>query len=277
MSLARLDFVLRKAGGGWKVASKTSRLIPVREATAADEEVLRLAKPYHELAEAYLNTAIAESPAELNGAAGRIEDSALVDAIHEVQLYYTKADVSFTALFNPQVRVRKGPVTVREAAALYVYDNDLYAVEGTGGMVKEALENAARFFLRCPTPACDRGPLINRNVMGYNFDMAQGVSYEIDLRQPVGRRIVNLRWRGKPLAADQKLRIAINNYRAGGSGGYGMFRGARIVWRSNEDIRSLIVAYYMEKGRLPERADGNWRIIPEAARRTLALELGIRR
>ncbi|MCL6545332.1 MAG: hypothetical protein K6T61_08875, partial [Bryobacteraceae bacterium] len=71
----------------------------------------------------------------------------------------------------------------------------------------------------------------------------------------------------------QKLRIAINNYRAGGSGGYGMFRDARIVWRSNEDIRSLIVSYYLEKGRLPEKPDGNWRIIPESARRTLEAEL----
>lgn len=275
MSLARVDFVFTKVNGGWKLSSKTSRLIPVRAETAADEEILRLAKPYHELAEAYLNTVIAESPVELSGERGRIEDSALVDAIHEVQLHYTKAEVSFTALFNPQVRAPKGPVTVRQVAALYLYDNDLYAVEGTGRMVKEALENAARFFLRCPTPACDRGPLINRSVMGYNFDMAQGVDYEIDLTRPAGDRIVNLRWRGKPLAPDQKLRIAINSYRAGGSGGYGMFRGARVVWRSNEDIRSLIVAYYMEKGRLPEKPDGNWRIVPEAARRTLAAELGI--
>lgn len=272
-SLARLDFELARSGSRWKLQHKRSRLIPVRAQTSADETVLRLAKPYHELAEAYLDTPIAEAPSELSGARGRLEDTALVDAIHEVQLHYTKADVSFTALFNPQLRVAKGPVTVRQIAALYLYDNDLYAVEGTGKMVKDALENAARFFLRCPTPACDRGPLLNRSIMGYNFDMAQGVSYEVDLTKPAGQRIVNLRWKGKPLAPDQKLRIAVNNYRAGGSGGYDMFRNARIVWRSNEDIRSLIVAYYLEKGRLPEKPDGNWRIIPEAARRTLEAEL----
>ena len=44
---------------------------------------------------------------------------------------------------------------------------------------------------------------------------------------PTGDRVRNLRRHGKPLADDQKLRIAINNYRAGGSAGYTMFLGAK--------------------------------------------------
>jgi hypothetical protein len=136
-------------------------------------------------------------------------------------------------------------------------------------MVKEALENAARFYLSCHDPACAAGPLINHAIMGYNYDMAAGVSYEIDLTRPAGDRIRNLRWKGAPLASDQKLRIAVNNYRAGGSAGYGMFRGAKLLWRSNDDLRSLIVAYYTERGRLPAKPDNNWRVAPEGARRTL--------
>jgi 2',3'-cyclic-nucleotide 2'-phosphodiesterase/3'-nucleotidase len=272
MSLARLDFDLENAGKGWKLTAKRSRLVPVRAETAADPEILRLAKPYHDLAEIYLNTPVAESPANLDSARGRIEDTALVDAIQQVQLYYTKADVSFTALFNLDVHVPKGPLTVRQVAALYLYDNELYAIEGTGKMVREALENAARFYLSCRTPACDQGPLVNRGVMGYNYDMAQGVTYEIDLTKPVGQRVTNLRWKGRPLAPDQKLRIALNNYRAGGSGGYDMFRGAPIVWRSSDDLRNLIVTYYSGSHRLPAAPDNNWRIVPEAARRTLAAE-----
>ncbi len=273
-SLARLDFDLQRDGGAWRLAEKRSRLIPVTAEVAADHEVLSLAKPYHELAERYLETAVAESPAELSGRLGRVEDTALVDAIHQVQLHYAKADVSFTALFNPQVRVPKGRVTVRQIAALYVYDNELYAIEGDGRMVKEALENAARFYLSCRDAACSAGPLINRDIPGYNYDMAQGVSYEIDLTRPPGSRIRNLTYQGKPLEPGRKLRIAINNYRAGGSGGYGMFRGAKILWRSSEDVRSLVVNYYIERGRLPAEPDGNWRVAPEGARRTLRQEAG---
>jgi len=277
MSLARLDFDMEKTATGWKVIDKRSRLIPVTAKTEADPGILRLARPYHELAERYLETRVAESPADLSSTLGRVEDTALVDAIQEVQLHYAKADVSFTALFNLQVRVPKGPVTVRQIAALYLYDNELYAVEGDGRMVKEALENAARFFLSCKNAACDKGPLINRAVMGYNYDMAQGVSYEVDLTKPAGQRIRDLRWKGSPLKPEQKLRIALNNYRAGGSGGYGMFRDARILWRSSEDLRSLVVAYFIERRRLPAEPDHNWRIEPEGARLTLRTEaLGAR-
>ncbi|MCX6638102.1 MAG: 5'-nucleotidase C-terminal domain-containing protein [Acidobacteria bacterium] len=166
-------------------------------------------------------------------------------------------------------------MTVRQIAALYLYDNQLYAVQGNGKMLREALENAARFFLTCPEASCTTGPLLNRQVAGFNFDIAQGVEYEIDLRQPEGRRVRNLRWRGKPLNDDQPLRIAVNNYRAAGSGGYAMFRDAKIVWRSSEEIRDLIVAYYTERGSLPEKPDHNWRILPPAAVETLKKETGI--
>jgi hypothetical protein len=51
-----------------------------------------------------------------------------------------------------------------------------------------------------------------------------------------------------------------------------MFQGARVAWRSGRDIRDLMVDYYREKGRLPERADGNWRLVPPRAVETLAQE-----
>ena len=270
ISLAELTFELdSKPGGGWTVAAKSSRLIPVTAQTVADEELLRIGRPYHEMTERYLNTQIAKSSESLDGRLGRVEDTALTDAVHAVQLDYAKADVSFTALFNPRVSVPKGPVTVRQIASLYVYDNELYAIEGTGKMVKDALENAARFFLSCAGETCVKGPLINPRIIGFNYDMAEGVDYEIDLTQPEGQRIRNLTWKGRPLAPEQKLRIALNNYRAGGAAGYSMFKGAKIVWRSFEDIRDLIIAYYTEHGELPVKPTGNWRIVPPEARQTL--------
>jgi 2',3'-cyclic-nucleotide 2'-phosphodiesterase/3'-nucleotidase len=268
-SLGRIDFDLERAGDRWKIANKSSRLIPVTAQTPADPEVLRLARPYHETAERYLNQPVARSGVAMNGRLGRFMDSALVDAVHAVQLHYAKADVSLTALFNPSVQVPAGPVTVRQIAALYIYDNELYAVQGNGKMLREALENAARFFLTCPQLDCATGPLVNRNVPGFNFDMAQGVEYEIDLTQPAGRRVRHLRWRGQPLADGQPLRLAINNHRAGGSGGFAMFRDAKILWRSSEEVRDLIVAFYIERGTLPEKPDHNWRIVPPAAVETL--------
>jgi 2',3'-cyclic-nucleotide 2'-phosphodiesterase/3'-nucleotidase len=136
-------------------------------------------------------------------------------------------------------------------------------------MVKDALENAARYYLTCAGARCGEPPLTNRNVQGFNYDMAEGVDYEVDLTRPEGDRIRNLRWQGRPLEPQQKLRIAINNYRAAGSAGYAMFRGAKIVWRSQEEIRDMMVRYYTAHKSLPAEPTHNWQVVPEAARATL--------
>ena len=273
ISLARLDFEMEKtAAGKWRVAGKSSRLIQVTTATPADEGILTLARPYQEVTERYLATAVAEAPANLDGTLGRVRDTALVDAIQIVQRHYSHADVSFSALFNTRVRIAKGPVTVRQIAALYPYDNELYAVEGTGKMVKDALENAARYFLSCQGERCRQPPLTDSRIIAFNYDMADGVHYEIDLTRPVGDRVRNLTWKGQPLLPSQKLRIAVNNYRAGGSAGYTMFRGAKIVWRSMTEIRDLMIQYYTERRLLPAEPANNWRIVPPAALETLELQ-----
>jgi 2',3'-cyclic-nucleotide 2'-phosphodiesterase / 3'-nucleotidase len=249
VSLARLDFQMeRKSAGGWRVASKTSRLIPATEQTVAVPGILAMARPYQDATERYLQTPVASSERALEATRGREEDTAIVDAVQEAQLYYAKADVSLTALFDPEVRIPKGNVTVREIAALYPYDNELLALEGTGKMLKDALENAARYYSKPGLP-------------GYNYDMASGVEYEVDANRPEGDRIRNLRWRGAALTPEQKLRIAVNSYRAGGSGGYKMFVGAKVLWRSQEGLRELIIRYYTERKKLPAEAKGNWRVV----------------
>ena len=248
-SLGRIDFTLeQRPTGGWTVVSKRSRLVPVTAQTQAAPDLMAMAKPYEAAAERYLNTPVATSAREFSAARGREEDTAVVDLVQHVQLFYSKADVSFTALFNPDLRIPQGQVTVRQIAALYPYDNELVAIEGTGKMVKDALENAARFFS-------------GNGVPGFNYDMAAGVEYEIDRSRPEGDRIRNLRWRGRPLAPDRRLRIAINSYRAGASGGYTMFRGAKVLWRSSESIRELVIRYYTERKSIPGETAGNWKIV----------------
>jgi 2',3'-cyclic-nucleotide 2'-phosphodiesterase/3'-nucleotidase len=271
MSLGEMDFEMQHVDGRWKIAKKSSRVIPVTDATGTDPAILAIAKPYHEAAEEYLAKAVADAPKELSAALGRVEDTALIDAIQETQLAETGADVSFASAFNLGVRVPQGRATVRQIAALYPYENTLYTIEGTGKMVRAALENSARYYKTCATD-CRQGPLINSEVIGFNYDMAEGVDYEIDLRKPAGQRIVNLRFQGKPLADDQLLKIAVNSYRAGGSGGYTMFRGAKVIWRSTEEVREMMVRHFSSKGALPSDADHNWRVIPPEALEELERE-----
>jgi 2',3'-cyclic-nucleotide 2'-phosphodiesterase/3'-nucleotidase len=269
-SLGEMDITLEKESSGWTISNKVSRTIKVTDAVAADETIMAIGKPFHEAAETYLAKVVADSPVALSTEFARVEDNALVDAIQEVQLDATKADISFASAFDTRVRVPVGKLTVRQLAMLYPYDNTLYAIEGTGKMVRAALENSARYYLSC-TGEC-KGPLVNREVIGYNYDMVQGLEYEIDLRRPAGQRVTKLLWKGKPLADDQPLKIALNSYRAGGSAGYTMFPGAKIVWRSSDEIREMMVRYYSAKGKLPVDSDHNWHLVPEDAVKELRRE-----
>jgi 2',3'-cyclic-nucleotide 2'-phosphodiesterase/3'-nucleotidase len=272
MSLAKIDITVEGEAGRWTVKGKRSTLLPVTADVKADAELLSIGAPYHEQTEKYLNTPVTQSTVALSAGRSRIEDTAILDAVQAAQMHYAKADVSFCASFNPRAVIPKGNVTIRQIAALYVYDNELYAIAGNGKMVRDALENAARYFLPCREPECTTGPLLNKAFPGFNYDIAEGVSYQVDLAKPPGQRIQNLTWRGKPLSDEQPLRIAINNYRAAGSAGYGMFTGAKVLWRSYEEIRDLIIRYYSAGNKLPATADGNWRIVPEAAHRELESE-----
>lgn len=264
-SLGKLSLDFEKTDAGWKLIGRKSETIRATEQTPEDPALVALGKPYHDLAERYLETPVATSAVAVDGETVRFRDSVLVDAIHETQLEYGHADVSLTALFNPRMKLPGGKVTVREIAALYPYENELYVIEATGKILRQALENAANYFAQCPDPSCTSGPLTKSNIPGFNFDNAQGVTYQIDLREPEGQRIKNLTYHGKPLLDGQLLRLAINNYRYGGSGGYTMFPGTKVVYRSGTEIRDLMIEHFTKTGHLPASADNNWQIIPESA------------
>jgi 2',3'-cyclic-nucleotide 2'-phosphodiesterase / 3'-nucleotidase len=273
-SLARADVVLEhEASGKWSVASKSSTAIRPTAQTAEDPEIVRIVQPYEKKVEAYLNTPIARATQDMSGELARYEDEPLVDAIQRAQMEYAHADVSLATMFIPSTRVAAGTVTIRDAFAVYPYENTLYAVEMTGAQLKDALEHAASFYPAWPAPEGKR-----MRLPGYNADSAEGVSYEMDLTKPTGSRIVNLEFHGKPLEASQKLRVAVNNYRYTGGGGYSVFSdGAStfsgtkplpVAFRSNQEIRELLIDYLRKVKTIPA-ADGNWRIVPEAARKAI--------
>lgn len=270
-SLARVDVQMEHtAGTGWKVIRKHSTTIPVTDAVTADPVILALSQPAHEATQAYLDTVIGTATVALDGTTARYEDHPLVDQIHQVQLEAGQADVSLATLFYTGLHIEPGPVTIRHMAGLYLYENTLYTVEMTGAQLKEALEHAASFFPAWPHAG--EGPL---RLPGYNADLAQGVSYVMDLRRPVGDRIRDLRFRGKPLDPARKLRVAVNHYRYHGGGHYDVFRGLPILWKSGKEIRELLIEHVQKSGRLLAHADGNWRLAPpEAAAAILAQARG---
>ncbi|MBE7540432.1 MAG: bifunctional metallophosphatase/5'-nucleotidase [Opitutaceae bacterium] len=259
--LSRADVYLERSDGAsaWRIVAKSSTCIPVEAATRPDPEVLSLAKPYHEETQAWLSRPIGHSTKALSSAESRLRDTAIMDLIQRVQLDAGKADVSFASSFTLNARLPKGPVTVRDIAGLYVYDNTLVTIDLTGAQIKEALEHSARYF-RPHDAGKSAAQLIDPSIPGYNFDLAEGVSYIIDLRRTPGDRIVDLKFNGEPLDPSRHFRVAINNYRLNGGGGYTMFSDAPVLQRSSTEIRDLIVDWVQSHPEIPTEPTNNWSI-----------------
>ena len=260
--LARADLYLEKSAARWRVVARATRTIPVDDRTAPDPDLLKLGEPYNHETQAWLNRAIGESSAELTARDARFRDTAILDLIQRVQLDVGKADVSMAAVFNPDARINKGPVTVRDIAGLYVYENTLVVIEVTGQQIKDALEHSAKYY-RAYEPGKSPAELIDEKIPAYNFDIAEGVTYVLNLKKPFGQRIENLEFKGKPLAPTQKLRLATNNYRVNGGGGYTMYKGAPVVQRSSEEIRELIIDWVERNKTVPAEPNNNWKIVTE--------------
>ncbi|MDX6443604.1 MAG: hypothetical protein QOH71_678 [Blastocatellia bacterium] len=259
--VARADIYLEKTGAGrWQVVAKQSRTIPVTEKTAIDPEIAQLGQPYDKETQAWLSRTIGESPEEITSQDCRFRDTAIIDLIQRVQLEAGKGEVSMAACFNPQARIPKGPVTVRDIAGLYEYENTLVTIELTGRQLKEALEHSALYFGEYQ-PGKSLADLVDPRIPGYNFDMAEGVSYELDVTKPVGQRILNLKFKGQPVDPGRKFRVVTNNYRVNGGGGFTMYKGAPVVYRSSEEVRELIIDWVERNKTIPTQANNNWRIV----------------
>jgi len=260
-NLARADLYLQRTGAGWRMYAKSARTMATDDRVEPDPEVTKLVEPYDRETQGWLSRVIGESSQELTAREARFRDTAILDLIQKVQMEAGKADVSMVASFNSDARIAKGPISVRDIAGLYVYENTLAVLEVTGQQLKDALEHSAKYY-KAYEPGKPLSDLVDEKIPAYNFDIAEGVTYELDISKPIGQRIQNLRFHGQLLSPAKKLRLATNNYRVNGGGGYEMYKNAPVVYRSSEEIRELIIDWVERNKTVPVTPNNNWRIVP---------------
>jgi len=251
--LGLVDLSLLYVDGRWTVNHKNSVLRAVDATVEEDARVTELTRAYHEKTLSYVSTKIGTTRAAFEGGyAARYVDSALADLINAVQESAAAesghpVDFSLAAIFTDEGRLPAGDVTLCDAYSIYIYDNTLYVMEINGSILRRALELDATYFVQWNAnapPDASKPELAKVSTFAnYNWDLYSRISYGFDLSKPAGQRLTHLRFNGVDVRDDQVFRIAINNYRATGGGGYAMFREGTVLWTSADGVRDYIARY----------------------------------
>ena len=283
MRVSVMDLELVKEKGQWTVTAAHSLLLDAKTVNP-DPAVVRAVQAGHEATVNYVNEVIGTSTAPLSTATACWEDSAAIDAINYVQASTVKAELantpaaglpvlSIAAAFSRAVDVKAGPLTIRDVAGLYIFDNTLLAIKVTGAQVKAYLEWSAQYFKPVTATTARAQDVTNavtatapNGTPDYNYDVVYGLdaplNYEIDLARPAGDRIVKLSYGGQPLAPEQEFALAINNYRQSGGGNFPAVKSAPVLSNSQQEIRQRIIDYVVDRGTLDVAvfSQANWRL-----------------
>ena len=277
-TLSVIDLMLEHDGDGWKVTKRSSNPVEVG-GYEADSEIIELMAPYDERAKQYAREVIGAleggplvSKSELEAIPQAIlADSPLIDLIHEVQLHYSGADVSSTALSSARANVEPGPIRRCDVSRIYKYANTLYTLEMSGAQLRTYLEWTVGFY-RTPRKG-DLTLSFDPEMPLYNYDMFQGVNYQINVAKEPGERIEHLCWPdGTRVSDDDVFVLATNNYRASSQllapdllydkGDAPKLLEAD-VQGSIGGVREMIVDYIenVKGGSISAKCDNNWSIV----------------
>ena len=283
MRVAVIDLQLSKEQGRWSVAAAHAHLLDAKTVDA-DPAVVGAVQAGHDATVKYVNQVIGTSTAPLSTATACWSDSAAIDAINYVQASTIKAELangpsaglpvlSIAAAFSRSVDVKAGPLTIRDVAGLYIFDNTLLSIKVTGAQVKDYLEWSAQYFKPASGTSVRADQITNaatalapNGTPDYNYDVVYGLdaplNYEIDLARPAGDRIRNLTYDGAPLPAGKEFAMAINNYRQSGGGNFPAVKTAPVLSNSQQEIRQRIIDYVVAQGTLDAAvfSQSNWRL-----------------
>jgi 2',3'-cyclic-nucleotide 2'-phosphodiesterase/3'-nucleotidase len=292
MRLAVMELDLVRHGTHWSVASASSQTLNSNVA-AEDPEVAAAVHAQHDTVVAYVNTVMGTSTQAMSAARAPVEDVPIIDFVNYVQADAVKqgltgADaalpvLSIAAPFNRSASFPAGDVSRRDVAGLYIYDNFLFAVKVTGQQVKDYLEYSMRYFKQVPGPGAYAMSDVTNAVTAtapngtpdYNFDTIAGLdarlTYDVDLAQPVGSRVVDLAYGGNPVLATDQFALAVNNYRQSGGGGFPAVSTAPVLYSNSTDIRQLLIDWVGAHHTIDptQFASVDWRLVADGQALTI--------
>jgi 2',3'-cyclic-nucleotide 2'-phosphodiesterase / 3'-nucleotidase len=294
-NIGTIDLTIEKVDGEWDVTAGTAALSPITagETTVeANEDVVKAVQTEHEATIKYMDSPVGELKGDLNTYFGLVQDNAAMEILNRAQAWYVENALkgseyeglpilSAAAPFKAGrggvedfTDVKSGTLVLKNIADLYLYDNNVVnAVKVNGTSLKEWLEWSAGQFNTIDPNSTEEQMLINGDFPTYNFDVIDGVTYEVDVTSKPkydkgqnlinadANRIKNLKYNGKPVTSEMEFIVATNDYRAAGSKLMNP-GGVNTVYKAPDSNRVAMMNYVMEHKTIDAAVNNNWSFTP---------------
>ncbi|WP_430482768.1 bifunctional 2',3'-cyclic-nucleotide 2'-phosphodiesterase/3'-nucleotidase [Rossellomorea marisflavi] len=306
--LGLVDLQLQHADGKWTVLNGKSSTRGIADKdgkplVARDEEVYKAIEDDHQHTIDWVRSSVGETTAPITSYFSQVKDDPSIQIVTNAQKWYVEKYIQGTEYENIPVLsagapfkagtrgdptyytdIPQGELAIKNVADLYLYPNTLQAVLIKGSDVKEWLEMSAGQFNQINPKKRGEQSLINQEFRSYNYDVIDGVTYEIDVTKPAkydadgnvinpkSQRIKNLKFNGKKINPKQSFLVATNNYRASGGGHFPGIDGTNIAIQAPDENRNVVIDYIMEQGSINPEADGNWSFSPIKGPATVTFE-----
>ena len=291
-----IDLNLTYVDGKWTVKDFSTELRSVAE-TTADESVVASVADEHAATDKWVSEPFAKIASPVNSFFALAQDDPSIQIVSDAQMWYGERLIQGTeydglpvlSAAAPFRAGRQGPtdftsvpagdIAYRNVADMYIYANTLQILKLTGAQVREWLEMSAGQFNQIDAESTKVQQLINTDFPSYNFDVIDGVTYQIDLTQAAkykkdgsvlnadANRIVDLKYKGKPIDEAQDFLVVSNNYRASGGGNFPNVNGDTTAIKAPNENRQVVADYIAEQAKANKdgfdpSADGNWSFKP---------------
>ncbi|WP_090438866.1 bifunctional 2',3'-cyclic-nucleotide 2'-phosphodiesterase/3'-nucleotidase [Natronincola peptidivorans] len=278
-NLGTIALNLTYGNGVWTILDSKSELTATANLSPRQDIVDSVAAKHQQTIE-YVNTPVGETYANLNTFFSRVMDNKVIQLVNDAQLWFADGFfdgteyegipvLSAAAPFKAgrhgpdyYTNVEAGGIAVKDVADIYIYDNTLQIVKVDTATLIGWLEKSAENFNQINPTKTDDQVLLDYNYRGFNFDHIAGIEYQIDVTKPAGKRIVNVTFEGKPLAAGMEFLVVTNNYRASGGGDHLLNSNSEVVYSGTEENREVIIDYITKVGAADPQVTNYWSILP---------------
>ena len=207
--LGIIDLHLKKSQKPWRVVGSQTQIRGVfrkkgnqEQSAPADPSVMAAIAKIHRQTIEYMRTPVGKTTIAVHSYFSLARDDSSVQLVNNAQRWYVQKHIQGTRYAKLPVlaaaaplkaggrggsgyytEIPAGAIAIKNISDLYVYPNTLKVLLVDGAQLREWLEMSAGLFNRI-VPQSKRQPLHNEAFFAFNFDIVDGVDYEIDLTQP---------------------------------------------------------------------------------------------